>query len=212
VLGGPALLLACSPFIPVGMALALGGFCVVGLIDDYVRMSPGSKATALMAPCLLSAWLFDNPWVAPACWVSANALNMLDHADGIASSACVGSLLVADSPLGLPGAGVSFGFLAHNWHPARMFLGDSGSLMLGAMLVLAWAPKGLPMVIAGTAIPLAEAVFVVVRRLRSRKAPWVGGIDHSGHSLLRLGLSPHALPPIYGISAALFALFGLAVL
>lgn len=205
-LGGPALLLAASPFLEIGVVLAMALFCLVGLIDDKFSLTPLMKAMILWVPCGVSAWLLENIWIAPACWIAANAVNMLDHADGVAAGTCMGSFLVAGGGTGFVGTGVCVGFLVHNYPPARVFLGDSGSLMLGALLVFAWMSSGPFLMIAGLAVPLADAAFVVLRRLSSGGLPWIGGTDHSGHVLLRMGVSPELLPILYfGVGAA-FAL------
>ena len=100
-LGGASILVALSPFIETETLIALAGFCLVGLIDDYRALRPGLKATVLVIPCVISGWLLGNIWIGVICWISANAVNMLDHAEGVASSTCTGSLLVASGPPGL---------------------------------------------------------------------------------------------------------------
>jgi UDP-GlcNAc:undecaprenyl-phosphate GlcNAc-1-phosphate transferase len=137
---------------------------------------------------------------------------MLDHADTTASSASIASLLVAGGDVGMVGAGASLGFIVHNWPPARVFLGDGGSLMLGALVVLAWHPYGVLATIAGLAVPLIDALVVVSSRLGRGRAPWQGGTDHTGHRLLEAGVHPRWLPLIYGGTAGSIALAGRAYL
>lgn len=208
LLGGPAILIALLPFIEVDQLLALASFCIVGLADDLYPMKPATKALLLMIPCGFSAWLLDNAWFLPACWIAANAMNLLDHADGLVATACMASLLVVGDMFAVVGAGVCFGFLLHNWAPARIFLGDSGSLMLGAMLVFTWAEGGPVLTVAGLAVPLLESIFVITRRVVTGSPPWKGGTDHSGHTLLRMGISPRVLPFYYGTAAATVAYAG----
>ena len=207
-LGGPPLLLALSPWLEHAVLGVLAVFCAIGVWDDYRRMSPLTKAAWLIPPCALVGWLLAEPWVAAACWVSTNALNMLDHADGTAGSASAGSLFAAGEISGMTGAGACLGFLAHNWAPARAFLGDGGSLMLGALLVVVWHPHGVVPLLAGLAVPLLDAAFVVARRLARRQPPWQGGTDHTGHVLLRAGLPPKWLPVLYGAAAGSIAALG----
>lgn len=204
-LAGPALLIALIPWVELEMLLVLTAFCAVGALDDLRPLGVAGKAVLLLVPSVAAAWLTRDPWVAPACWITANSVNMLDHADGAAASACAGSLLVAGGSLGLAGAGASAGFLTQNWPPARVFLGDGGSLMLGALLVLAWREHGPVAWLIGSAVPLLDSAFVVFRRLRNGCKPWVGGTDHSGHELLRQGLHPGALPLLYAAAAMLAA-------
>jgi len=208
LLGGPAILIAVLPFVEVDRLLALASFCIIGLADDLHPMKPQTKALLLIIPCGFSAWLLDNVWLVPACWIVANAMNLLDHADGLVASTCMASLLVAGDLFALIGAGVCFGFLLHNWAPARVFLGDSGSLMLGAMLVFAWAESGPVLAVTGCAVPLLESIFVVTRRVLTGTPPWQGGTDHSGHNLLRMGISPRVLPICYGAAAMTVAYAG----
>jgi UDP-GlcNAc:undecaprenyl-phosphate GlcNAc-1-phosphate transferase len=81
-------------------------------------------------------------------------------------------------------------------------MGDGGSLMLGALLVMVWHDGGLGAVVLGSAVPLLEAGFVTVRRIASRRPPWVGGTDHTGHVLLRAGIPSSVLPLVYAAVAA----------
>jgi UDP-GlcNAc:undecaprenyl-phosphate GlcNAc-1-phosphate transferase len=104
--------------------------------------------------------------------------------------------------IGVTGAGAVCGFLVHNVAPARSFLGDSGSLMLGALLVLTWAPGGPAAVLLGCLVPLADTAFVVSRRLLAGRKPWIGGTDHSGHALLRAGVGPRMLAAGYAATSA----------
>lgn len=56
-------------------------------------------------------------------------------------------------------------------------------------------------------LPLIDAIFVIVRRLRQGRPPWIGGTDHLGHTLLRAGVSAKTLPILY---AAIALVIGLA--
>jgi len=206
--GGPALLLGLLPWTDPGQAAVLAGFCTVGVIDDYCELRPAWKATLLILPCSAAAWLTGHLWVGVGCWCASNAVNLLDHADGLAGASAAGSLAVAGGSMGLAGAGASCGFLIHNVPPARVFLGDGGSLMLGALLVLAWSPSGVWATLLGTAVPAADAAFVTMRRLAKRRAPWVGGTDHTGHLILGAGVRPTVLIISYGVLSAAFGFAG----
>ena len=208
--GWTCIVMRLLPWIEGTLSIVLAAFCAIGVWDDYRPMRPLTKAAFLAVPCAVAGWMLAELWIVLALWVSANAFNMLDHADGTAASAGVGSLIVADGALGMSGAGVCLGFLAHNWPPARVFLGDGGSLMLGALLLLAWYPHGLIPTLAGLSVPLIDATFVIVCRLRKHQVPWLGGTDHTGHALLRAGIHPRWIPVVYGVSAASFALLAKA--
>ena len=85
------------------------------------RCAP-SQRRHLAVPCAVAGWMLAELWIVLALWVSANAFNMLDHADGTAASAGVGSLIVADGALGMSGAGVCLGFLAQTGPRRALFL------------------------------------------------------------------------------------------
>lgn len=204
-LAGPALLAAAAPWLDGSQLAVLGAVCALGTLDDIRPLSPALKAAGLLAVAAAAVWVTGQWWVGPALWLVANAVNLLDHADGIAASAAAAAFLGLGGDAGLAAAAACLGFLALNYPPARVFMGDSGSLTLGAMAVLIGADGAGPAAtIAWCAIPLADAVAVTLRRLARGQKPWVGGTDHSGHALLRAGLPPRLLPPAY-FGAALLA-------
>jgi UDP-GlcNAc:undecaprenyl-phosphate GlcNAc-1-phosphate transferase len=105
-------------------------------------------------------------------------------------------------------AGACLGFLPHNFNPARVFMGDSGSMLLGMMLAAAtvsllgrldpnntattgYFPALLPLLLplAVLAVPFVDLLLAVVRRTRSRQAPWAPDKLHLHHRLLSLGHS-----------------------
>lgn len=197
-LAGPAILLSIVPWVNLEQLVILFAFCTVGVLDDLYCLRPLAKALLLLVPSVIAGWLYGLWWVGVTCWLVANALNLLDHADGLAGVTVLVSLQFAGSQLGVAGSGACLGFMFHNFPPARVFLGDGGSLMLGAMLVLCWAPYGPIPTFFAAAVPIADASFVTLRRLREGRKPWVGGTDHTGHILLKAGVSPKILPLIYG--------------
>jgi UDP-GlcNAc:undecaprenyl-phosphate GlcNAc-1-phosphate transferase len=210
-LGGLGILLAMIWSLPWQEFLVLSGYCVVGIADDLLAFSAARKAALLVIPSLGVAALTGNAWIGASAWIAANAVNLLDHADGLAAIAVATSCAIAGGPLGTIGAVATLGFLVYNFPPAKTFLGDGGSLMLGAFLVLVWWPRGPTALVLGLAIPLIDASFVTGRRLVERRRLWVGGLDHTGHALLRLGMPPRALVGLYGISAAFSASAALLV-
>lgn len=207
-LAGPAILLAMSPWLAGGSLVVLAVICAIGTVDDIHSLNPGVKAAALAAAALVAGLITGSPWVPIAIWVAANAVNMLDHADGLAGCTMAAAFLGIGGADGLAGAGACVGFLFLNYPPARVFMGDSGSLVLGAAVVLATFDKGVGLTLAWTAIPLVDAAFVVTRRLLAGRKPWIGGTDHLGHTLLSLGVPSWFLPIIY---AGVTLTVGLAV-
>lgn len=202
-LGGPGLLLAMLPWFPVEQGLILAAFCAIGTIDDIRPLSPAAKALLLVLPSAAAGWSSGEIWVAVAAWFVANAVNLLDHADGLAATVAAVGFAFGGTPAALAAAGACLGFLFHNFPPARSFMGDGGSLVLGAGLVLVWQGAGPALTLAWCAVPLLDAVFVTVRRVASGRKPWIGGRDHSGHVLLRMGCPPRLLPLAFGAAAAL---------
>jgi len=154
-----------------------------------------------------------------------NAFNLLDGIDGAAAGSAVFALLamfVVSVTLGQPlvallavaVAGATLGFLPANFPPARIYLGDAGSLFLGFMLAtlaIEGASKGpaivaiaIPLVAFG--VPVMDTAIAVIRR-GVRGAPlFRGDREHLHHRLLDVGFSPaQAVGILYVVSAA-FAL------
>ena len=93
--------------------------------------------------------------------------------------------------------GSTLGFLRYNYHPAKVFMGDSGALALGFLLALV-AVEGVlktaatialvaPMLVI--AVPILDTSFVVLKRLKYRRAPWGADHNHFYHRFLRIGFS-----------------------
>jgi len=158
--------------------------------------------------------------------VTINAVNFIDGMDGLAAGivAIAGVaffafayLLAVDFGFSRAGApslttavlvGICIGFLPHNAHPARIFMGDSGSMLLGLLLASAaitltgqvdpnaisaesTGPTLLPLLLpfAVLAIPLADLVLAVVRRVKAGRSPFAPDNEHLHHRLLSAGNS-----------------------
>jgi UDP-GlcNAc:undecaprenyl-phosphate GlcNAc-1-phosphate transferase len=208
------------------LTILLGGFAImlVGFEDDRREIGPIVKiivevgaATALwLAGVRVS--LFGIPALDLAItvlWVVAitNSMNLLDNMDGLASGASAiaaiaffiiaagrGDYLVGSFALAI--AGASLGFLRHNFPPARIFLGDAGSLLLGFLLAAlalkldlfgesGFVRGAVPILILG--VPIFDTILVVTARLLERRPVYVGGTDHSSHRLSDIGLSGHGV-------------------
>ena len=137
-----------------------------------------------------------------------NAFNLVDSMDGLALGlAAIASaffmLVTVDAgqpELSLLSAivlGSSIGLLYFNTLPAHTFLGDSGAQFLGfilAALGIVYTPPGLPqpsswfVPILLLSVPIFDTSLVVISRLRQRKAVYQGGLDHTYHRLVNLGL------------------------
>jgi len=157
-----------------------------------------------------------------------NAFNLIDGLDGLAAgSALFSTVVVLAVSLLIPNpmvtcltialAGAILGFLRFNFHPASIFLGDSGSLFIGFMLsalALAGSQKAPTMVavaipVVSFGLPILDATLAVVRRFLGGKPLFSGDNDHIHHKLLKRGLSQRtAVLILYGATAG-FALLSL---
>ena len=151
-----------------------------------------------------------------------NALNLLDNMDGLSSGitivAAVAILSMAlqkgeasVSLLCLALTGSCLGFLVYNFNPARIFMGDCGSLFLGYMLatltVLGGWQSSSPFLgtllspVLVLAVPIFDTTLVTVLRLIHGKMPWHGGRDHSSHRLVSIlgGKERNAVLILYSV-------------
>jgi UDP-GlcNAc:undecaprenyl-phosphate/decaprenyl-phosphate GlcNAc-1-phosphate transferase len=212
----------------------------LGLRDDLRRLPARIKLLVQAGVCALVVWkapfsidTFRNyPVLAyGAAWLwlvlVSNVYNLLDHADGLAAT--VGAIsvivllsgsLVADdahaAALWISLIGVLLGFLFWNLPPARIYMGDAGSLPLGFLIgagtlsVTFWpsGEEGSPLSVLSplliTAIPLFDTAAVVIKRMRSSQPIMQGDRNHISHRLARLGMSPRAsLATIAALQVAL---------
>lgn len=222
------------------LALALA-LAALGTIDDRRSLPPGLRfgAQALAAVALYAAevrWeIAGSVWIdlpVTLVWVAglANAYNLLDNIDGAAattaavSAAGVGALaLVRDdgalAACGLALAGACAAFLVFNLaRPARIFLGDGGSVPIGfliaALALLAAGPLGGDAVLI--AVPLAgvaifDTTLVVISRRRRGVTILTGGRDHATHRLLRPLGSPRAVALLLAAAQALLGALTLLI-
>jgi UDP-GlcNAc:undecaprenyl-phosphate GlcNAc-1-phosphate transferase len=157
-----------------------------------------------------------------------NVVNFSDGVDGLAAGVCAISAVafaVIAFDLGRTGAGVlaaivagaAVGFLIHNFHPASIFMGDCGALLLGYLLGCAAVQGSLktnalialvgPLAIL--AVPFLDTSFVIARRLKYRRAPWSADAHHFHHRMARIGFSQRRT--VLYLYAWTFMLAGLAV-
>ncbi|MEW5982068.1 MAG: hypothetical protein AB1806_06820 [Acidobacteriota bacterium] len=217
------------------VAAAAAVMFVVGLIDDQLPLMPLAKLLAALATGafllfgLAAASHVNLNWwatVLAVIWFAGivHAFNLLDNMDGLAggvaliSGLCLALVYSGDLPALLMAvlmayAGGVAGFLVWNVRPARLFMGDCGSLLLGAVvagtsLALLHRPAasfGLDGLILCLilVVPLFDTSFVLVlRRLAGRPASR-GGTDHLSHRLVSVGLSERsAVSALYVLALA----------
>jgi UDP-GlcNAc:undecaprenyl-phosphate/decaprenyl-phosphate GlcNAc-1-phosphate transferase len=193
---------------------------LVGLVDDFAHLRPLPKLLGQTVAALVLVLSGTGVWltgvypldaVISLAWFVGltNALNLLDNMDGLAAgtaaiaSAYMSILFFLEGSLGLAILSFGFaaalvGFLAHNYPPARIFMGDSGSLFLGLFLAgLALAPApGLsrslaavlaaPVLILG--VPILDTTLVTIGRILEGRPVSQGGKDHTSHRFVALGM------------------------
>jgi UDP-GlcNAc:undecaprenyl-phosphate GlcNAc-1-phosphate transferase len=158
--------------------------------------------------------------------VAINAVNLIDGLDGLASGIALQALAAMGLCAWLRGepvlalvavvlAGAVAGFLLHNFHPATIYMGDSGSMFLGWVLAGAavWssqkAATAVTLVLPALAlgVPLLDTGLAVWRRLLHRKPIMTGDLDHLHHRLLATGYTqPQAVWILYAVSLSFSAL------
>ena len=214
-----------------GSILALAGISIVNVplpIVGFTVLSPDLAA-------LVSVF-----WVL----VMANAVNLTDGLDGLAAGVMAiasGAFLLYGIKLDRSGAlfsgnigpliavvtlGVCLGFLVWNFHPAKIFMGDSGALLLGLLMASStiavggqsdasftgqswffFAPLVIPVLILG--VPLLDMVFAILRRTTRRTGFATADKDHLHHRLLRLGHGHRQTVVILWCWTALLSAFAL---
>lgn len=215
----------------VGLAF---GLSVVGLIDDLRYLRPWvrvlGEAGAGLALYQVGAGvdLFGSDplnALVTIVWVVGivNAFNLLDNMDGLSAGvAAVGAgaffVLAASNGqflvggLALATAGCALGFLRHNFHPARIYMGDCGSLFLGFMLAYLGmklrfdGPVKVTFLVPILALGVAvfDTTLVTASRLLHRRSPFRGARDHASHRLVVVGIPvPVAVALLYGAAVSL---------
>jgi len=194
-------------------------------LDWRLRLTVQTLVAAALV-CLgwrVSLFLEDLPWLTGALsvlWIVGlvNSFNMLDNMDGLSAGvAAIAATMLAAVMLTTPRPdnnqpqlfvaglllvilGSLLGFLWHNRPPARLFMGDAGSYLVGYLLATVTltgtfaggdAPKHAILApLCVLAVPLYDTASVVLIRLRSGRSPVVGDKSHFSHRLVQLGMTP----------------------
>ena len=194
---------------------------LVGAIDDRRALPPlvklvgqigaaviavegGAVVTDVTLPFIGSLQFPHLGGVLTVIWLVGlmNVVNFSDGVDGLAAGLCAIdgiAFAVIAFDLGVSGAAIlaALGFLFHNFHPASVFMGDSGANLLGYLLGVVAVVGSLktPIVIALAvplvilAVPFLDTGFVVAKRLKYRRAPWSADANHFHHRMARIGFS-----------------------
>lgn len=244
LLGGGAIAVAALSVMAVALPLdqttvvlllcALGAFAL-GLVDDLRHLAPTTKLAGQVLVASVAAAggvrveiVESAPvaYVLTVLWIVGimNAVNLMDNMDGLAAGvAAIAAIVLGITAfptnptatlLAAVTAGAALGFLVHNFHPARIFMGDAGSLFLGFLLgatALIHTATGATNValavlgpLAALGLPLFDAAFVTATRRLAGIPISQGGRDHTSHRLASFGLSDRAtVLALYAVAGGL---------
>jgi len=205
--------------------LSIVTLLAVGLWDDKKHLGPFFKLAVQFAVAIVAAafaeirveLFIESTLISSllsAFWIvlMINSFNFLDNMDGASAgiAVIVSSILFAAAAfsgqifvggMALVFIGTLLGFLVFNFPPARIFMGDAGSLVIGffvALLTLRttyyheahsgqWYPVFMPLIVM--AVPLYDFISVTLLRISQGKSPFVGDTQHFSHRLKRHGLT-----------------------
>jgi UDP-GlcNAc:undecaprenyl-phosphate GlcNAc-1-phosphate transferase len=215
---------------------------LLGLLDDFVELTPPTKLVGqILAAAVVIALGYTTAFFTPRIentlvaqipnilltfvWLVGitNAINLLDNMDGLAGGISLITAVIlsfffwrtGDESLFLLSmalAGSVLGFLVFNFPPAKVFMGDSGSLFLGftlAVLAIARQPQasnvfavlGVPTLLF--MLPILDTTLVTFTRLLRGQSPAQGGPDHTSHRLIAFGLTERqTVLVLYGVALA----------
>ncbi len=177
----------------------------------------------------------DRLWISPSLWFTAlitivwisgmiNTVNFLDGLDGLAAGVAailaavlffhmyrVGQYSVSLLPLALLGS--ALGFLPYNSHPAKVFMGSSGSFFLGYAVATLGIVAGARMatVLLVLAVPILDVAWLILERMRAGRAIGEGDRRHLHFRLVDLGLSQRQVVLLYGLLSASFGVLNFVV-
>ncbi len=218
-------------FMGLGALLALMGMLddIRGGLNPWLRLvleaGAGAAIVAMGDAAHLAGWPGWLDSVVSVVWIVGvtNAFNLLDNMDGLSAGIAALSALTIFAvaylqhryliaALAIALAGCSAGFLRHNFHPAKIYMGDAGSLFLGFVLSVlllklraqASTRVDVAVILAIPGVALFDTALVVCTRVAHRRNPFNGGRDHTSHRLTHLGLSvKQAVALIYAAGVVL---------
>jgi len=218
-------------WLPLSAAVALG---VVSLLDDVRGMPAALRLSAHLGASLLVAWYVLSPMYMlelvviglALAWIT-NLYNFMDGSDGLAGGMAVtgfGTYALAawqagDEPLAVASvalAAAAAAFLAHNFHPARIFLGDVGAIPLGflagALGIVGWRDDAWPFLFPLLVFApfIGDATMTLVRRLLRAERVWQAHREHYYQRLVRMGFGHRGTA--YIVYAAMFLCAATALL
>ncbi|MFQ5900066.1 MAG: hypothetical protein ACE5IH_00730 [Thermodesulfobacteriota bacterium] len=220
----------------IGLLVSVTLIFFLGLIDDIYGIGPQMKLMGQIVVASVAIFfgirieIIPYPHIAipiTVLWIVGitNAFNLLDNMDGLsAGTALISSVIlfvfayINNDPyiaaMGLIMAGSSLGFLIYNFHPASIFMGDSGSMTIGLFLgcvtlIGNWQHVSnlliimlIPLIVL--AVPIFDTTFVSLARVIHGRPISKGGKDHTSHRLVALGLSERKAVSILFLISLLF--------
>jgi UDP-GlcNAc:undecaprenyl-phosphate GlcNAc-1-phosphate transferase len=245
IVGGfmAASLLATDLFYLAPVIVCACAMFALGVADDVWRLRPGTKlllqiaiaialVVAIPRPTLTGVAVVDG--LIAIAWLvgMTNAFNLLDNVDGLAAgvAAIAGGFFVVTLWPVVSGpvlvmlaafVGATAGFLVYNFHPASIFMGDSGSLFLGFFLsgtslfimpLQAYGPSYAAVSVLILLVPIFDTTFVTLTRVMAGRSPIAGGRDHTSHRLIALGVSERRAVLVHYLLTAMGGLIALGVL
>lgn len=195
-------------------AVILGGVEIAKMTNPFGGYFD-LRTMAFISPLLIALWLLGMMYTT----------KLLDGVDGLVSGvSAIGGLVIFLFTLttryyqpdiafaAILLAACCFGFLIFNWHPAKIFLGEGGSLLLGYILgVLAIISGGkIAIALLVMGIPILDVAWTIIRRLAQGKNPFrFADRGHLHHRLLALGLGQRKTVLVFYVLALIFGLSGL---
>ena len=200
------------------------------IIAAVIVVEGGAVVTGVRIPFIGALQFPNTGGFLTVLWLVGvmNVVNFSDGVDGLAAGLCAidgvaFSIIAFDlhvagaAILAALTAGAALGFLFRNFYPASVFMGDSGSNLLGYLLGVAAVVGSLktPAVVALVvplvvlAVPFLDTSFVIAKRLKYRRKPWLADANHFHHRMARIGFSQRrTVAYLYGWT---FLLAGVAV-
>lgn len=199
-----ALLGALDDIHPLHPAIKLGGMCAIASIPAFLGITIDHVTLPVVGVFDLGWWQYPVTII----WIVAiaNIVNFIDGMDGLAAGFCAIAALtfaILSASLGREDAaaisaivaGATLGFLRYNFHPATIFMGDAGALMLGYLLA-ALAIQGvlktaaavslvLPLMIL--ALPILDTSYVILKRLKYGRPIYAADRSHFHHRFANIG-------------------------
>lgn len=235
----------------IGLLTACTIAFLMGLADDayntklYLKLSAQITCAVVLIATGTSISLFSNlflNYLLTTVWVVGimNSINMLDNMDSITTMVSITIVVAALSLLYLNNDSFNIhviiligvlssllGFLYFNWHPSKLYMGDTGSQFLGVFLAAigiiyfwntskpsepSFPSKQILITVLTFIIPIIDTTTVVINRILKKQSPFVGGKDHTTHHFSYLGLTDKQIAVIFFCLSFISMLFSLFVI